>query len=402
MMNPQYTITFQGESKANREFLWSFWINGVGQQFAVNVYVRRETWEDWKHELKRGRPSPPDEQLVRNAILRLAVERLEQGLREGSVTESSNGGHAPMIEIPFEDHVLVRGLLDLKNCSYRVSQERDLYCGAVVELDERVGLSNDRGLGEPTSLPLCQTCDMPAAEVVCSDLTHPRVKHTATHSSIERSVERALCNGGNQSNLDDDVSKCKLGGHACASRRVFEIVTDTPPVDGPAFAESLDSLDDSWRLAFGKASRLVRVSRAGEIAGLMKPVADADGFRARLSDLADVMKNLDIPDQLLPPENRPGKDQPLQRLKAALESKAPDRTAEIRRAVETLQKVNAIRTGFQHSGDAATKRARAFAALGLAYPPASHAQLWAKILGLVHDALATLRGVVREIAATSV
>jgi hypothetical protein len=121
-------------------------------------------------------------------------------------------------------------------------------------------------------------------------------------------------------------------------------------------------------------------------------------FEVRLSDLADVLKSIEIPDDLLPADKRGlPQDSSLARMEATLGSQLDTaERARIADAVATLRSVNKVRWALQHAG-AGHDLATAFAKLKIAYPP-KWADAWVFVRSYTVQALSVIREVVQELA----
>src|SRR6266576_3145269 len=118
-------------------------------------------------------------------LLRYAVQRLEDALREGW-EPASQGFIVERDELP-----RLQAMLDEKTCRYKHREEsRDLYCSVAGDADAvALGL---RRLA-PTSLGLCNACSLPATDSICSHLHHPRVvamEHVSESADPEGNVLR--------------------------------------------------------------------------------------------------------------------------------------------------------------------------------------------------------------------
>jgi len=117
-----------------------------------------------------------------------------------------------------------------------------------------------------------------------------------------------------------------------------------------------------------------------------------------LAALADVLKSMQIPDDLLAATDRQiPQDQTLTRLLALLKPQldAVDYQS-CERAVGVLRAINQVRTAFQHSG-AARDLPVALAKLALSYPPPNWGDTWDCIRGKTVAALGVLRDTMRRL-----
>lgn len=330
-----------------------------------------------------------DPERVRPALIRYGVRRLTRML-------GSREGRAALIEA---DHTVWKITgdedslaelfepLDPKGCEWQVEQGRDLFCAAATKDKARVGRVGLRGIA-PTTRPLCDACGTPDEEWLCSAWSHPDVRAMGARQLVD-----ALCEKDRPE--IDRPSGCHAGGHDCWERVVpLETRSDVAarsPLDLP---ESLDFLDATWRLTFGKDRRLVHLPTAAEAAGLGQPCSSREGFEARMSDLADVLDGFEVADELVPADH--GGRGPLSAMKAVLGDRLEEEDAAgALGAVGTLQTVRRVRVALQHS-DASDELLPALATLGAPAPPA-WGEAWDRIRTVTAEALDTIRAAVRRV-----
>lgn len=168
---------------------------------------------------------------------------------------------------------------------------------------------------------------------------------------IQRRLIDALCDRGEPT--ISRPSQCCVGGHPCWER-IVEPEGELPmiPSSPLALSEAFDFLDAVWRLAFGKHKSLMRLKNATDIAKLAQPCATRADFESGVSALADVLKLMTIPDDLLAEESRRiAQEQTLKRLEACLQAHLnADDYPSCERAIGVLRTVNSVRAAFQHSG----------------------------------------------------
>lgn len=189
------------------------------------------------------------------------------------------------------------------------------------------------------------------------------------------------------------------GGASCWER-VVELDDGAPLEALPANAlpEAIDYLDVVWTLEFGHP--LFRFKRASSVTGLVADCRSRSDFESRMSDLADVLKSMEIPDKLLAPDKLDTlKGQPLNRAAAAIRGRYDEpEVGAASRALESLRHLNRIRAGLQHSGGSAGKKmAEAFAALRLEYPPRHWGEAWSAVRLVATRALQSVRRAIRRI-----
>ncbi|MEV6924015.1 hypothetical protein AB0M46_05805 [Dactylosporangium sp. NPDC051485] len=192
--------------------------------------------------------------LVHDAMIRFGIREIQaalddnfrHGLRRGTVQQQR--------ELVFDDIGWLLAILDDKDCDYRVRQRRDLFSTAAAPGDMTARIEIEGRLSAPTSRPLCGSCALPPADLVCSHLLHPQVSSVTDAGGIKsRDVVSALCDRGH--NEVAEPEGCTAGGHSCWQRRVeIEPVRPVrlPPLSVP---EAFDVTDLAWRLAFGQRER---------------------------------------------------------------------------------------------------------------------------------------------------
>lgn len=254
---------------------------------------------------------------------------------------------------------------------YQDLDGRDLYCAAASEADETATRLTTTGRrAAPTSRPLCAACGLPDTDYICSHFLHPQVIGIRATGGPSAFIRRDVTDGLCDLNQPEFAKKrdCHAGGNPCWERLVD--VETTPAVEAvppQAVEQALDDLDVRWRLAFGNR-HIVRLAGAADVSVLALPCANRDEFERRLSSLADVMKRLDIPDDLFPASPElPGVTETHDRLELLFGSRLTDEDdlRWVRQAIATLRGINQLRAGGQHGGDAQKKRARAGDELGV-------------------------------------
>ena len=134
---------------------------------------------------------------LRRSLAERAIVELQDAVREGGDPEQPG---AELILLA-ED---VRGVLaeSSKDCRFKRRDDRGLWCTV-----------DAGGVDAPTTGPLCRSCSLPADNLRCSALTHPRV----TTDGTRRTPVGALCDAGFDSLLGD-LSACQPGGNTCWRR----------------------------------------------------------------------------------------------------------------------------------------------------------------------------------------
>jgi hypothetical protein len=155
-----------------------------------------------------------------------------------------------------------------------------------------------------------------------------------------------------------------------------------------ALHEAFDFLDAVWNLRFG--STLIGRVPLVTLANLAEPASDRDEFKARMSDLAEVLAALDAT-AAVPPASQ-GVRGSLARVAVALEAIGVE---DARGPIERLRLVVSIRTALQHA-DRSRELATRLEELGVQISPVDWAQAWEAVRGATVDALRELRSAVRE------
>lgn len=333
------------------------------------------------------------------AILRWAVRRIESLLQHPESMPPPKSPDLDCVELVLDDRELLvlRRLASEKNCDYQRVDGRDLLCSAAWRAGDTtiVDTQGHRALA-PTSRALCLKCELPDTDMVCSRLHHPKVVGDAVSGlehapmTFRRQLKGAFC--------DVDYSElgtgggCYPGGNSCWQR---SISTDEPkaavpysPRDLPA---ALDFLNIVWTLAFPK-TRLLQLKSAESAAGLTFSCSRREEFAARLSELADTLKLMYVPDALLPDADKNlKKDATLDRIAAALESRFAEYDgAGVEWAIGQLRAINKARKAFQHSG-ASGDLVGAMSKLGIEYPILDYGQAWDAIRSRAAESLSELR-----------
>lgn len=193
------------------------------------------------------------------------------------------------------------------------------------------------------------------------------------------------------------ASSCKADGHTCWKRVLESPLPEVAPVTPSALPEAIDSLDTSWRLAFGKNRPLTKLRSATVVAGIVMPCSSRDDFKARLSDIDDIMKKFSVADDLMD-EPKPPVNETFNRIRAALAGRLDDDDlARVDEALTTLRAVNRLRVGFQHS-ERADEIPTAYSKLGMSSPSEDWQAAWETVRSRTTGALRSLTEVVRELA----
>jgi hypothetical protein len=337
---------------------------------------------------------------LQRGLLRYAVRRVEDALSAGAI-QADESGKAHVMETPADDES-IRLIADLgrgdKTCSYQETEGPDLFCTAAGPKDETavMVLNNGRWVA-PTSRPLCAACDLPDTDYICSHFLHPLVIGLRTlggPSSIKsRQVADGLCD------LDQPEfaqhRECHVGGNHCWQRIVdVETVPSIEQVPAQAIEQALDDLEVRWRLAFSRS--IVRLPAAEDVSVLALPSGSRDEFDRRLSSFANILKRLDIPDDLFAERDElPKKDVTLHRFERLFaERLAEDDLEPLLRATHVLRRINELRAGTQHSNQ--QDRLRAAEELGVNLD-GRWAEAWERVRALAARALRDVGAAARRL-----
>jgi len=355
-----------------------------------------------------GRPDA--DAALREVLVRWSVSRLERMLADPAARQTLVDQPSVSWRVGPADHGEVEELLALANankaCTHQQAEGPDLLCLAASAGDETaIGTADGWRRVAPTSRPLCASCQMPDAAVVCSQFSHPEVRGTrAVGGRASRNLVRALCNLGQQEIREP--GGCHAGGHPCWQRVVGLEVAAPAAAPPRALAEILDALDAWWRLAVVNKP-LLQLKGGTSITGLALPCTSRPEFTQRLSDLAVVLGSLRVDDDQVRPGLDPGtdlppKDQSLARLRACLKANIsdPDSLGRANQALSRLARLQRIRSLLQHA-DRHEELVRVAAGLGLVWPPTNWAAAWERVRAEAADALAQLRDELRMLVETA-
>jgi hypothetical protein len=325
--------------------------------------------------------------------VRWAIRRTEQVVRSGLFP--TEGGTLE-IELKTSEFPLIDELASRKTCRYQAVIEGELFCSAADRVDDYATGQEGLRYYAPTSQPVCQDCNLSDSDILCSHFVHPKVRGPAGTSA--RGYGRALvsqqCELGR--NEIRDPSECRASGHPCWERLASpELQKSGTAVSPRELPTALDFLDVTWRLAFDRP--LLRMRSAESVAGLVLPCLTREEFAQRLSELADLMKLMDIADDLLPDDKKTlNKGETLNRFMAAIAFKFGDEgTAPVDAAIKLLQAINKARWALQHAA-ARSDLPVAFAELGIRYPIEDYAEAWDTVRVRAIEAVTALRKLVQS------
>lgn len=364
-----------------------------GEEYLCPVGVRlRVSFAD---RVLGGRYRDEGERLrLESALLRFAVRRIERGLAAEEIPPGPTT-EIQTFTVEEDDLPELAELLAEKTCDYQLRQGRDLLCSAASLRDETVTATEGHRRLAPTSRPICSRCNLPDTDVICASLAHPAITGARTKDSWSRQVVVALCDKG-QPEIAQPAG-CRPGGHACWERIVEPVEAATEPLLSPlSLPEQLDFLDAVWRVAFQQP--LLKLESTAHAAGLALGCSSRDELTARLSDLADVLNGLRVPNELLG-SGGAGVRGSLTRIERALEATRLDQDGKDRvaTAMASLRSVVRIRVGLQHA-DATHELHEHFDKLKIAYPSTDWRRTWHQVRARTIDALVLVRNEVRRLA----
>lgn len=286
-----------------------------------------------------------------------------------------------------------------KQCSYLAKLGRDWACVAAAPEDPTATLKLSVGRAAPTSRTICDGCNLPSDQVLCSNLMHPNVVGiTGSQRNTVREVRRAICNGGR---LEvQDVSKCRAGGHSCWQRRVFLAAPAFIQVSPLELPEQFDVLDAYWRLLFGKKYRLVNLTTTTAPASLSLACSSRAEFESRLSALADIIDKLSVHESLLDfmdlgaQENLHGS---LDKLEAVLNERLhPEQRPSVLTALTSLRRIRQARNIIQHGVTSEGGFTAKMRTIGIHDAPPNWSAAWDSVRIKAANALNVLRDELRK------
>ena len=330
-----------------------------------------------------------------DALLRWCIRETEARIRDGRLDEIPKG----IIPIPvtLADVPMIVSLYRDKTCEYQVSRGRELFCGAADPRSDQTVAFNEGPIAlAPTTKPLCRGCDLPNTDVVCSHLAHPGVYAILPWPNATVTTRRKLGSGycGLENNLNGLGEKCRPGGNECWVREIqVEASTPAVPYSPRELPTALEFLNTVWPRYFNEP--LFKTAKFEKPASLSLPCGTRDEFLARLGDLNELLRAMDIPDEHLPNENRAGgkkeipKSEKLNRMSACLLNKLElDQSEPVRMAIDILRALNVVRNKLTHGG---VELINALRQLGIEYPIVDYSKAWDRVRGRAAEALTTVR-----------
>ncbi|WP_371781240.1 hypothetical protein [Streptosporangium subroseum] len=348
-------------------------------------------------------PLTPDQahDALNNALLLYTVRRLEPLVAEWASTGTGPPQSGDVWILKSEDVPQLLALAREKSCHYQIRLKRDLFCTAASDNDTTLTsiIINNRRTA-PTSKPLCQGCNLPNTDYICSHLMHPRVSGKNTLGGImDRRAMTAMCDQGHTDRINA-IGKCYAGGHDCWQRLIEVEEPAITPVSPLELAEAFDVLDAAWRLAFDQKKKpLLALSTVATPAALSLPCATRAEFETRISDLADLIDRIKIDEKLLRPRSKEELERDedllkgsLNRMDDCLHYKLPaQQHPAIDRAIRTLRTIRQARNAEQHGiteGGGLTAKLRD---LGIHDAPPNWGGAWDVVRARAVEALTAFR-----------
>jgi hypothetical protein len=186
-------------------------------------------------------------------------------------------------------------------------------------------------------------------------------------------------------------SLCLAGGHSCWTRIVEPKREPEPaaPYSPRELPTALDFLNAIWERAFGRP--LLRLRSVEKTAALSLACATHEEFRARLDDLNELVKLIDIPDDILDADGRQiDKQQTFKRMTACLELRVTDQAERerISDAMGDLRAMNTVRNKLAHGG---AELVEALSRLRIDCPIRDYSKAWDTVRARTAEALTTIR-----------
>jgi hypothetical protein len=329
-----------------------------------------------------------------DAILQWCIRETEQRLRDGRFDETP-ANTVVEINVTADDVPSIMFFRREKSCDYQRPIGRGLFCSAASPEDASVTAQEGPIRLAPTTRPLCRGCDLPATDLVCSHLAHPTVNPVPNLPAgrvARRFTASGYCELGKD--LHGAGANCRAGGNGCWSREI-EVAPDlsSVPFSPRELPVALDFLNVMWDRAFKQP--LFAKATFQKPAALSLPCGNRDEFSARVGDLNELLRKMDVPDELLPDDSKPSGKAPikqaekLNRLSACLRGKlSPDEQEQVALAMDILKAMNVVRNKIAHGG---AELIDALRYLGIRYPISDYSDSWDRIRSKAAEALTIVR-----------
>lgn len=397
----QYSVKFEGwntdESKVGSEY-----------RFSPGFTVWLADKEVWR---VRFRISPSiagravqlsgvqgvDDATRLDVLARWAVLRLRSLVSSGEIglLKSENG--LPIFVATESDLSSIASIFTRKRCEYLVvNQGRDEFCGAASSDDgDAIGLIGVHRVA-PTSHRVCNACNVPSSEHLCSSFHHPEVASEGTFGSWRRILESALCDSGRTE--ISNPGQCRAGGNECWRLAVDVGSTATDRSVNPVrLVEEIDFFDTLWQLRF-KSTSLFRIRRLTDIAELNSVCATREDFIRHIGALTDIFNSFEVNEALIPKDdNVTASIGSLKKIEMVLKGRVdPELITQLESSFKVLSGLVLIRNGYQHS-DANEKLVRGLSIFGLPCPPDDWIDAWNLVVNRVFESIRTLRTAVQNL-----
>jgi hypothetical protein len=334
------------------------------------------------------------DQAFNDALLQWCIRETEQRLIHGWFDEKP-GGVIP-IQVTAADVPSIITFRRDKICDYQRAAGRELFCSAASGEDKSVTFQEGPAKLAPTTRELCRGCDLPVTALRCAHLAHPTVGSDLTYTSSTKVTKRFMVNGYCElgKNMNGNGAKCRAGGNDCWERPVEPVSeVESAPYSSRDLPVAFDFLNVIWQRAFKR--QLFMKAAFQKSAALSLPCGNRDEFATRVGDLNELLRKMEIPDELLPDDNKPSGKHPipeaekLNRLSGCIRSKlTSDEHDQIAHAIEILKTINVVRNKITHGG---AELIDALRYLGMKYPIIDYSESWDRIRAKAAEALSIIR-----------
>ena len=252
---------------------------------------------------------------------------------------------------------------------------------------------------DPTTPPLCATCDLPDSRVVCSALVHPAIQYNAGMSMLvgedavvvdpSRSIERAHCRVRLQM---QDWQLCHASGNRCWHRLVFD-GSSIPAADPEAprrLTDAIPYLRLTYADRFGvKPSAFWPPIDERSVATMLAPCASATDLQHHVTALDTLITRMQPHGQLEEDRRKEGGTiGSITALGRVLEDRCGGDGLPYIGALRALHKSRNSYPAHAHSDDLQ----QAMRDLGLSkYPPDDWQTAWWQVATSVEQALTAIR-----------
>ncbi len=333
-------------------------------------------------------------------VLSIAVLEEAENQLEAGVLSREAGADLKMELGSYDEEFIIELARQPKRCQWqRPAHPRGKLCTATAS-----------GKPEPTTSPLCASCEMPDARLVCSALVHPTTKYQTGVGFIPaegegfvsdpaRGIERAYCELRLQ---PQEWSQCQPWSGKECWHRIVEAGTKPPRPDEAAPRRLVDEIP-YLRLAYAehfqtKGSRFWPGVDERAVASVLTDCATAADFQQRLASLDALITRME-PQAQLEPSRRVGekgnKIGSLTALGRVLEDRCGGGALP---HVERLRALRKARNSFPaHPGS--DDLPTALRSLGIEhYPPRDWKVAWWQVAASVAESVAAFRVVIQNTA----